>query len=91
MKQYPDKNTSDSFLSDRKEEYNLILYNDNYNDIDFIIDSLIKICAHSKDQATQCAFIAHYKGKSVVKKGAYADLKLMKDAFSDRGINTGIE
>jgi ATP-dependent Clp protease adaptor protein ClpS len=91
MKQYPDKKISDSFLSDKKEEYKLILYNDNYNNIDFVIDSLIEVCHHNKDQATQCAFIAHFKGKSVIKKGSYNILKHMKDALTDRGLNTGIE
>ncbi len=91
MKQYPDKNTSETHFSNKEEKYKLILYNDNFNTIDFIIDSLIEICKHNIDQATQCAFIAHYKGKSVVKKGMYDRLKSMKDAFTDRGINTGIE
>ncbi len=91
MTQYPDKKASDSFLSDKEEEYKLILYNDNFNSIDFVINSLIKICKHNADQATQCAFIAHYKGKSIIKTGSYDFLKPMKDALSNRGLNTGIE
>lgn len=91
MKQYPDKKASDSFFSDKKEEYKLILYNDNFNGIDFVINSLIKVCKHNIEQATQCAFIAHYKGKSIVKKGSYVFLKPMKDALSHRGLNIGIE
>lgn len=91
MKQYPEKKSANSSLSNKNDEYSLILYNDNFNKIDFIINSLIEICAHNQEQATQCAIIAHYKGKSLIKKGAYAELKTMKDAFTDRGINTGIE
>jgi len=91
MEQNPNTEKDNLFLSDEKAKYKLILYNDNYNDIDFVIDSLIEVCKHSVDQATQCAFIAHYKGKSVVKEGSYQKLKPMKEALIDRGLNASIE
>ena len=48
---------------------NLILYNDDYNTFDFIIDSLVEVCGHDHNQAENCAIIAHYKGKCHIKKG----------------------
>ncbi|RLD83200.1 MAG: ATP-dependent Clp protease adaptor ClpS [Bacteroidetes bacterium] len=82
---------SDSSLFKDKTEQNLILYNDDYNDFDFVIKSLMIICGHFQEQATQCAVIAHYNGKSSVKKGSYSHLKPMKTALIDKGLIAGIE
>ena len=91
MEKKPNIEDQNSYLSDEKSNYHLILYNDNYNTIDFVIDCLIEICEHNIDQATQCAFIAHYKGKCVVKKGSYKKLKPLKEALNEKGLNSGIE
>ncbi|RLD64411.1 MAG: ATP-dependent Clp protease adaptor ClpS [Bacteroidetes bacterium] len=81
----------DSFLFKDKSEQNLILYNDNYNDFDFVVESLIKVCGHQEEQATQCAYIAHFKGKSRVRKGEYSFLKPMKSSLIDKGLTASIE
>ena len=47
---------------------NLILFNDDFNSFDFIIQSLVEVCKHDLMQAENCAFIAHYNGKCQVKK-----------------------
>lgn len=49
------------------------------------------ICGHSAEQAEQCAFIIHYKGKYAVKNGTYEELKPKCDAITDRGIGATIE
>ena len=45
----------------------IILYNDDGNTFDHVIECLIKICKHESEQAEQCAYIVHYKGKCFVK------------------------
>ncbi|MEN8119549.1 MAG: ATP-dependent Clp protease adaptor ClpS [Bacteroidota bacterium] len=82
---------NDSSLFKDKTDQNLILYNDNHNDFDFVIESLMKICGHFQEQATQCTVIAHYKGKSKIKKGSYSLLKPMKTALIDKGLTADIE
>ena len=42
--------------------------------IDFVIDSLIRVCDHTLEQAEQCTILVHYKGKCTVKSGEYKDL-----------------
>ena len=69
----------------------IVLYNDNYNTFDWVINSLINVCDHHPEQATQCSFIVHYKGKCSVKEGSMDKLKPMKDALIDRGLNATIE
>ena len=57
------------------KEHQIILYNDDINTFDHVIDILIKVCDHSATQAEQCALIVHYKGKCSVKSGTLFDLK----------------
>lgn len=75
----------------KEEKYNLILHNDEHNTFDFVIESLIKVCRHEPEQAEQCAFITHYKGKCDVKKGSFTFLKPQKDALTERGLSVTID
>jgi ATP-dependent Clp protease adaptor protein ClpS len=70
---------------------NVILYNDDFNTFDFVIESLIKVCKHEQIQAEQCTFLVHYKGKCAVKSGSYTELKPIMEALSDRGLTASIE
>jgi ATP-dependent Clp protease adaptor protein ClpS len=69
----------------------LIIYNDDFNSFDFVIESLIKVCKHDANQATQCTYIIHFKGKCQVKRGSYDTLKPMCSALLERGITAEIE
>jgi len=55
--------------------HEIILYNDDVNTFDFVIDCLIKVCQHSAEQAEQCAYLVHFKGKCAVKTGEFEELK----------------
>ena len=68
----------------------LIVFNDDYNTFEHVIDTLIKVCKHDVQQAEQCTYIIHYKGKCAVKKGPYKELKPMREGITDRGIKATI-
>ena len=70
---------------------NLILYNDEFNSFDFVIESLVEVCGHDFDQAEQCALIAHYKGRCTVKTGSYDLLKSMYDELTLRKLTVALE
>ncbi|MBM1106286.1 ATP-dependent Clp protease adaptor ClpS [Aurantibacter crassamenti] len=53
----------------------IVLFNDDVNTFDHVIDTLVDVCEHSPEQAEQCSLIVHYKGKCTVKTGEYDDLK----------------
>ena len=53
----------------------IVLYNDDVNTFDHVIDTLIDVCQHTSEQAEQCALLVHYKGKCTVKTGSLKDLK----------------
>ena len=69
----------------------LIVWNDEVNTFEWVIETLVEVCDHSAEQAEQCAMIIHTHGKYAVKHGAYDDLKPMCDAITDRGIGATIE
>lgn len=71
--------------------YQLVVYNDDVNTFDWVIESLIKICKHTLEQATQCAMFIHFKGKYAVQHGEEYILIPMKDALLDRGITAVVE
>lgn len=74
-------------LTDLKD---LVVYNDDYNTFEHVIETLIKVCKHNAEQAEQCTFIIHYKGKCTVKSGPVNLLSPMKEAILDRGIDARI-
>ncbi|MDP4131262.1 MAG: ATP-dependent Clp protease adaptor ClpS [Bacteroidota bacterium] len=78
-------------LTDAEEPYSLIVWNDEVNSFDWVIQTLMEVCKHSTEQAEQCAMIIHTQGKYGVKRGSYEELKPMCDAITDRGIGATIE
>jgi len=69
----------------------LILWNDDVNTFDHVINCLIKICKHSSEQAEQCSMIIHTKGKAVVKSGDFDELRSLKYELTGNGLNATIE
>jgi len=89
VKLKPDgSNSSSESLS---KEMFLILYNDEVNSFDFVIETLIEVCGHQPEQAEQCALITHTKGKCDIKKGSFAILKPIKETLILKGLSAVIE
>lgn len=55
--------------------WQLVLYNDEHNSFDHVIEMLVSVCGHEAAQAEQCALLVHFKGKCTVMSGAYDDLE----------------
>jgi len=68
----------------------IVLYNDDVNTFDHVIDTLIAVCKHTSEQAEQCAILVHYKGKCTVKTGSYDELKPQCTALLDAGLSAEI-
>ncbi len=82
---------NDKILLAINEQHQLILYNDNYHSFDYVIDSLVDICGHSCNQATQCASIAHFNGKCQVRVGNIENLKQMQERLVECSFTVEIE
>lgn len=74
-----------------EELHNLIVWNDDVNTFDWVIESLVDVCGHEALQAEQCALIIHHKGKCGVKRGSFEDLRPQAEALIDRGIQATID
>ncbi|MFM7234116.1 MAG: ATP-dependent Clp protease adaptor ClpS, partial [Flavobacteriales bacterium] len=75
-------------LADGKK---LVLFNDEVNTFDFVIEALVEVCEHELLQAEQCTVIVHYKGKCAVKNGTWEELEPMCTALLERGLTAEIQ
>jgi ATP-dependent Clp protease adaptor protein ClpS len=77
-------------LEQETNQNEIVLFNDDVNTFDHVIDSLIEICDHTLEQAEQCAILVHYKGKCTVKTGEYNDLKPRCSQLLTKGLSAEI-
>ncbi|MFN7115639.1 MAG: ATP-dependent Clp protease adaptor ClpS [Saprospiraceae bacterium] len=77
--------------SDTGEPAKLLVYNDDHNTFDWVIQCFVEVLNHTPEQAEQLALIIHFKGKATVKNGTFKELKPKKDALIDRGLSAVIE
>ncbi|HMQ50425.1 MAG TPA: ATP-dependent Clp protease adaptor ClpS [Saprospiraceae bacterium] len=77
--------------SDLGEQAQLIVYNDDYNTFDWVIQCFMEVLKHAHTQAEQLAMIIHFKGKATVKTAPKRVLRPHKDALVDRGLSAVIE
>ena len=78
-------------LTSFAKSYQIIVWNDEVNTFEWVIETLIDVCKHSIEQAEQCAMIIHTKGKYAVQQGSYDTLKPNVDAITERGISATLE
>lgn len=68
----------------------IVLYNDDVNTFDHVIDTLIRVCEHTSEQAEQCAILVHYKGQCTVKTGPFNELKPQCTQLLEAGLSAEI-
>src|SRR5450755_2452464 len=78
-------------LTDYEEPCSLVVWNDEVNTFEWVIETLVEVCGHSYEQAEQCSYFIHFRGKYAVKQGSYEELKPQCDAITERGIGATIE
>lgn len=78
-------------MEDVTNESELVLYNDDHNTFDWVIECLIDICDHTHISAEQISLMVHFNGKAIIKTAYYEKLKPLKDCLIDRGLSAVIE
>ena len=68
----------------------IVLYNDEVNTFDHVIETLMKVCRHTPEQAEQCSLIVHYNGKCTVKTGEYKELEPQCSSLQEAGLSAEI-
>ena len=81
---------SDKKLNDADSKYTLVLFNDDHNTFDHVIEALVEICGHDPTQAEQCALITHHKGRCEVKTGRQRVLISMNKRLSERDLTSEV-
>ena len=79
-----------SVAEQESNQNEIILYNDEVNTFDHVINTLIYACEHTPEQAEQCSIIVHYKGKCTVKTGDYDELEPRCSMLLDAGLSAEI-
>ncbi|MES2388059.1 MAG: ATP-dependent Clp protease adaptor ClpS [Bacteroidota bacterium] len=79
-----------SEVAEKEDVYDLVVFNDDVNTFDHVIEALIRVCGHTPQQAEQCTILVHYKGKCSVKKGSLAELTPLRTGICDYGISAEI-
>lgn len=77
-------------LEEEIDVNNLVVFNDDVNTFQHVINTLIRVCRHTPEQAEQCTMLIHFKGKCAVKSGLFEELKPMKDGICEAGIDAKI-
>jgi len=78
-------------LTAEADGWQLVVWNDDVNTFDWVIESLMEVCRHTFEQAEQCALFIHFKGKYAVKHGALEELRPMCEALLNRKITATVE
>ena len=77
-------------LEKEANEHQIILFNDDVNTFDHVVETLIYVCEHTLEQAEQCSIIVHYKGKCTVKTGVYDELEPLCSKLLQVGLSAEI-
>ena len=86
-----EKHKEELFILEKEDKENqIVLYNDDVNTFDHVIETLIYACGHTPEQAEQCSLIVHYKGKCTVKSGSLDDLKPRCSKLLQAGLSAEI-
>ncbi len=78
-------------ITDTGDLARLVVYNDEVNTFEWVIDCFIEILGHTQEQAEQLSLIIHFKGKATVKTATASELQPKKEALTDRGLSAVIE
>jgi len=86
-----DVDVLEEILEEIGNQSQLVVYNDDHNTFDWVIDCFVDVLRHSPEQAEQCAMLIHFKGKAIVKTATFTELRPKKDALIDKGLSAVIE
>ena len=77
-------------ITKEKKENNIVLFNDDVNTFEWVIECLTKYCGHDMIQAEQCATLVHYTGKCAIKAGPISKLKPICETLLEKGLSAEI-
>jgi ATP-dependent Clp protease adaptor protein ClpS len=89
-KPWVEEATTVELLEEDVDLRELVVFNDDINTFEHVIKTLISVCKHTTEQAEQCTWLIHFKGKCTVKSGSFEELKPERDGICEAGIDAKI-
>ncbi len=86
----PEVEVLEEEIIEEEAQWDLVVFNDDVNTFEHVIETLVEVCEHTPEQAEQCTLLIHYKGKCAVKKGGFSELAPMRNAICHRGISAEV-
>lgn len=78
-------------LSALKINHNLILWNDEVNTFEHVINCLMKYLDYTESQAERIAWIVHNDGKCIVLEGSYTEVEVYRKILQQEGLTVSVE
>lgn len=86
----PEIEVLEQTVTEETEMWNLVVFNDDFNTFEHVIQTLIEVCKHEPEQAEQCTLLIHHKGKCTVKTGSFDEMAPLRNAICHRGISAEV-
>ena len=76
--------------SKRNSKYEVIVFNDDTNTFDHVIDCLMEFCGHNYLQAVQCATLVHQKSKCSIVVDTWDECEIICTDLAEQGLTVTI-
>jgi ATP-dependent Clp protease adaptor protein ClpS len=83
--------TLEEILAGLKETHRLILWNDEINTFEHVINCLMKYLDYNEQQAEVIAWTVHNDGKCTILEGSFTEIEVYRKIFKQEGLNVTID
>ncbi len=83
--------TLEEILAVTKESNKLILWNDEINTFEHVINCLIQYLQYSETEASRIAWTVHTKGKCIILEGSFTEVEVYRKVLKAEGLTVSIE
>ena len=74
-----------------KASHHLILWNDDTNTFDHVIDCLVRYLDYTERQAQRIAWTVHNDGKCIILEGSYTEVEVYRKILQQEGLSVTVE
>jgi ATP-dependent Clp protease adaptor protein ClpS len=83
--------TLEELLAGFKELHRLILWNDDHNTFDHVINCMIKYLDYNEAQAERIAWKVHNEGKCAILEGSFTEVEVYRKILQQEGLTVSVD
>lgn len=83
--------TLDEILAGLKESHRLILWNDEINTFDHVINCLMKYLDYNEPQSEAIAWTVHNEGKCTILEGSFTEVEIYRKILKQEGLSVSVD